>query len=87
MFIVDDILFSPVKSIFWLFRELHRAARQDRVNEAESLTAQLSELYMMLETGQLSEEAFDRREAEILDRLDKLQNEAPSVAADEEGRQ
>lgn len=73
MFLVDDIVFSPVKSIFWIFRELHNAAQQEKASEAESLTNELSELYMMLETGKITEEEFDKREEEILDRLDEIQ--------------
>jgi hypothetical protein len=74
MFLVDDILFSPVKGILWIFRELHNAAQQEQTNEAESLTAELSDLYMMLETGKITEEEFDEREGQILDRLDEIQD-------------
>ena len=73
MLLVDDIVFSPVKSIFWIFRELHNAAQQEKASEAENLTNELSELYMMLETGKITEEEFDKREEEILDRLDEIQ--------------
>ncbi len=76
MLLVDDILFSPVKSIFWIFRELHNAAQQEKINEAETLTAELSELYMMLETGKITEEEFDEKEGQILDRLDEIQDKS-----------
>ena len=75
MFIVDDVLFFPAKSLLWIFRELHNAVQQEKVSESESLTAELSELYMMLETGRITEAEFDRREEEILDRLDEIQGE------------
>jgi len=73
MFLVDDILFFPAKSLIWIFRELHKAVLQEKTNESESLTTELNELYMMLETGKITEEAFDARESEILDRLDEIQ--------------
>jgi len=73
MLILDDILFFPIKGLFWIFREIHNAAQEDLVNEAEAITAQLSELYMMLETGRISEAEFDLREKELLDRLDELE--------------
>ena len=76
MFIVDDILLFPAKSLIWIFRELHNAVQQEQTNESESLTIELSELYMMLETGKITEEEFDKREAEILDRLDEIQGRA-----------
>jgi len=73
MFILDDILLFPIKSIFWIFHEIHNAAQQELATEAESITAELSELYMMLETGRITEDEFDTREKELLDRLDVIQ--------------
>ena len=73
MLIVDDILLFPVHGILWIFREIHNAAQQKITNEAESITAQLSELYMMLETKRITEQEFDEREKVLLDRLDKIQ--------------
>ena len=73
MLIIDDILLFPFRSIFWIFREIHNAAQQELATEAEAITAELSELYMMLETGKISEEEFNAREKELLDRLDELE--------------
>jgi uncharacterized membrane protein len=73
MFIIDDILLFPVKGMFWIFRELHKAAQQELATEAETITEELSELYMMLETGRITEDEFDAREKELLDRLDEIQ--------------
>lgn len=73
MFLVDDILFFPAKSLLWIFREIHNAVQQEQKSESESLTTELSELYMMLETGRITEQEFDKRESEILDRLDAIQ--------------
>jgi hypothetical protein len=79
--IIDDILLSPIKGFLWIMRELHKAAEQELENEAERLTSSLSDLYMMLETGILTEEEFAQREKEILDRLDSLQNIDPDADA------
>ena len=76
MLIVDDILFSPVKSLFWIFREIYDATQQEMTNEADTITARLSELYMMLETGKITDAEFDEREKAILDRLDQIQDQA-----------
>ena len=73
MFILDDILLFPIKSIFWMFREIHNAAQQELATETEAITAELSELYMMLETGRITEAEFNVREKELLDRLDEIQ--------------
>jgi len=73
MFLVDDLLMSPVKGVLWVFKEIHDAAQQELAGESEAITAALSELYMKLETGQITEEQFDAQEKVLLDRLDRLQ--------------
>lgn len=89
MLIIDDILVSPVRGLFWIFRELHNAVQEEAVNEVENITQQLSELYMMLETGKITEDEFDEREAILLDRLDALEgdNTAQVEADDDRGVQ
>jgi len=84
MLIIDDILFSPVRGIFWIFREIYHAAQQEVEYEADAITSELSDLYMMLETGKITEEAFDAREKELLDRLDRIQERGSSI---EEGNE
>jgi hypothetical protein len=71
--IVDDILFFPVRSILWIFREIHKTAREELANEAESITQQLRNLYMQLETARISEQQFEDQEKFLLDRLDRME--------------
>jgi hypothetical protein len=85
MLIIDDILFFPVRSILWIFREIYNAVEQEKENEADAITAELSELYMMLETGKITEETFDAREKELLDRLDQIQEWGAHIDEGEEG--
>lgn len=75
MLIVDDILMAPLRGILWLSREVHEAAQQEIAGQAESITTELRDLYMMLETGKLSEEEYAAREKELLDRLEELRPE------------
>ena len=77
MFLIDDILMSPARGLFWVFKEICRAAEEDQANEAEDITAKLSELYMMLETGQMTEAEFDAEEMALLDRLDIIKEGTP----------
>lgn len=72
MLLVDDILFSPVKGLSYIFKQIHKAAEDEFLNE-EDITVQLSELYMMLETGKITEEEFDKKESELLNRLDQIE--------------
>jgi hypothetical protein len=83
MFLVDDLLLSPIKGIFWVFQEIRDAAQQEIAGESDAITTALSELYMRLETGQITEEEFDAREKELLDRLDRLQAEEKGAVAPE----
>ena len=82
MFLLDDLLMAPVSGFFTIFRKLHEAVQQENANESEAIRQQLSELYMRLETGQLSEGEFDEQEKLLLDRLDEL-DRAASEETDE----
>ena len=73
MIIVDDLLLAPIHGLVWIFRKLHETVKAEMDAEEESLTAQLSELYMMLETGKISETEFDEQEKVLLDRLDAIE--------------
>jgi hypothetical protein len=84
MLILDDILLFPVKSLFWIFRELHKTAQEELASEAESIIEQLSDLYMMLETGRITEDEFNTREKELLDRLDEIQEHGNLIEAGRE---
>lgn len=79
MLIIDDILLFPVRSILWIFREVHKTALQELATEADVINAELRELYMMLETGKISSQEFEAREKELLDRLDKIQESGADI--------
>jgi len=84
MLLIDDILLFPTRSLLFLFREIHNAAQQEFENEAESLRAQLSELYMRLETKQITEKEFDAQEKALLDRLSAMESQEPLAEAEED---
>ncbi len=84
MFIFDDILLSPAKGLFWVFKEIHKAAQKELAGEADRLTQELAALYRKLEAGELSESAFDELESKILDRLDELSAMQQEDQADEQ---
>lgn len=60
----------------FVFREIHNAAQEEVAGEAETIRTELRELYMMLETGRITEEQFDSREKELLDRLEEIEGPA-----------
>ncbi len=84
MFIADDIVCFPVKSMMTIFREIYNAAVQEQAEEAESLRAELSRLYLMLESGALDDTAFDTLERELLDRLDAIESRDTGIGSGDE---
>lgn len=84
MFLLDDILLSPINGFVWLCRQIEGAAMKETEVTPDMISAELSQLYMLLETEQIEPEEFDTREAELLDLLDELQAEAAANADDED---
>lgn len=73
MLLVDDLLLAPVRGLLWIFGKIHEAAQEEIAGEADAITQELRELYMMLETGRITEAEFDARERTLLDRLEAIQ--------------
>jgi hypothetical protein len=72
MFLLDDLLLLPAKGMMAIFREIQKSAQQEVGNEGETVRAELCDLYLLLETRQITEEEFDVRERKLLDRLDTI---------------
>jgi hypothetical protein len=85
MLLVDDILFSPIKGINWIFRKIHELAEEELTGEADRIRENLTELYMQLETGEITEEEFEQQEALLLDRLDALDEEDDMIGDTDSG--
>lgn len=68
-FLVDDLLLSPAKLVHFLARSVHEAARKELYDE-DGLRRELRELYLALDTGEITEEEFEEREWEIVARLE-----------------
>jgi hypothetical protein len=85
MVLVDDLLMLPIRSVLWIFREIHNAAQEELASETESITAELSNLYMMLETGKLSEQEFAAEEKTLLERLDRIQKRGRDLEEEDDG--
>jgi hypothetical protein len=69
MLLLDNLLVSP---LLWIFKEINEAVQKEQAGEAESLTRALSELYMKLDTGAITEAEFEASETQLLDQLDAL---------------
>lgn len=75
MLLVDDLLLAPLSGLLWVVERVHDAAREEMAHEADAVTEELRQLYLMLEAKQISEADFDARERELLDRLDAIREE------------
>lgn len=87
MLLVDDLLLAPIHGLLWIFGKIHEAAQEEIAGEADAITEELRELYMMLETGRITEAEFDARERTLLDRLEAIQDREsePDEEEDNEG--
>ena len=72
MLLVDDLLLAPLSGLRWIAEKVHDAAREAMAHEADAVTEELRQLYLMLEAKQMTEADFDARERELLDRLDAI---------------
>lgn len=81
MLILDNLLLSP---LLWIFREINEAVQQEKAGEAEAVTRSLSELYMKLDTGAITEEEFVAAETQLLDRLDAIRERGEGLAEEDE---
>jgi hypothetical protein len=84
MFLLDDILLSPIKGIMWVAEKVRDAAQEESAREGDLITAELRELYLMLESGRIAEEEFEGREQQLLDRLERLPEWRTFTGAGEE---
>ncbi|XZE34428.1 gas vesicle protein GvpG [Pirellulaceae bacterium SH501] len=73
MFIIDDALMSPFKGFLFIAKEVQKACEQQLESDRAQLMGQLTALHKMLEQGEISEDDFDEKEAELLEKLEKFE--------------
>lgn len=83
MLLIDDLLLAPFRGVLWVVEKIREAAQEEMAGEADAITEQLRQAYMMLETGRITEAEFDGQERKLLDRLDAIR-ERESDSAEEE---
>ncbi|WP_354645321.1 gas vesicle protein GvpG [Kitasatospora camelliae] len=62
---------APVRGTVWVLKRLVEAA-EDEYYDPAPVEEELAALERALLAGQIDEETFDRREDELLDRLDEI---------------
>ena len=73
MFLLDDILLSPIKGLAVICQKVHDAAQEDRKQQESAILAQLAELYQQFEAGGIGDADFNSRETELLNQLEEVQ--------------
>ena len=79
MFLIDDILLSPLKGIIWLAKKIDDIVEKEFSDEG-LIKEKLMELQMRFELDKISEKEYNKQEAELLARLDTIRK-----AKEEEG--
>jgi hypothetical protein len=72
MFLLDDILLSPVKGLAAVCRKVQEAAQQDLENQEKGTMSALGELHRRLEAGEIDEKEFDLEETRLLEKIESL---------------
>jgi len=71
MFLLDSILLAPLKGVVWLGRKIDQTA-QRQLNDDGPIKEELMELQLRFELDQISEQEYDEKEKDLLDRLDAI---------------
>ena len=72
MFLIDDILLAPLKGVVYLAKKIHELAEEELEDTGEKLKRELLDLQMLFETDQINEEEYQKKEKDILERLEAL---------------
>jgi uncharacterized membrane protein len=57
--------------LVWIAEEIQEVARQEQAHDRTATIEQLRALLQQLEAGEIDDDEYDRREQELLDRLDR----------------
>lgn len=79
MFLIDDILLSPVKLVVWLGKKINEVADEELSDEGR-IKEKLMQLQLRFEIDEIREEEYNKQEEELLARLQAIRK-----AKEEEG--
>ena len=86
MFLIDDILLAPIKGIVWLAEKVRDMALEELEDTPEKLQRELLDLQMALEIEQITEAEYQKKEKDILERLEALKKEKEPKQKIKQGR-
>ena len=71
MFLLDSILLAPLKGVMWMGEKLGDMAQKELTDKGR-IKEQLMALQLCFELDEINEEEYNKKECEILDRLDAI---------------
>jgi hypothetical protein len=71
MFLIDDILLSPVKLLVWLGEKINDIVEKELSDEG-LIKEKLMQLQLRFEMDEISDEEYNRQEKELLARLEAI---------------
>lgn len=74
MFLLDDILLSPLNGLIWLGDKLKEITDKELSDEGV-IKERLMKLQLDFELDEISEEEYMKKEKELLERLDAIRTE------------
>lgn len=78
MFILDDIVFAPVKGLYSIFKVIHDRVEEELYNP-EKIQEDLMKLQLRFEMDEISEEEYDELENDLLSRLAEGKKRAKGI--------
>jgi len=66
--ILDDIMLSPLKLTVWLGKKLTETAQAEMTDESK-VYEELLNLQMRYEVGEIGEDAYEKQETRLMERL------------------
>jgi len=74
MFLIDDIVLSPLKGLVWLSEKINDMVQREMSDEG-LIKERLMELQLRFELDAIDEETYTRQEKELLERLNAIHGE------------
>jgi uncharacterized membrane protein len=71
MFLIDDILLAPLKSVIWLGKKINEVVERE-VSDEGRIKERLMELQLRFELDEITEDEYNKQERELLVRLDAV---------------
>jgi hypothetical protein len=79
MFLIDDLLLSPISGFQFIMRTLARTA-EEQYTDGTPIKERLLELQTLLEEGEITEEQYVEEERLVLAELREIQNRRMQMA-------